>query len=254
MSKGTEMAAWMDPLRLNGRRALVTGAGSGIGRAASMALSSAGAHVVGLDRDHDSVVEAMSGEPARMESLVLDVADHEAIGRVLGDRSFDIVVNAAGIMIRGGLDDTSFEEWNRVLAVNITGAFNILKAVVPNMPDGSSIIQIASIAAHTGYRYPAYSASKGAVLTLTRQLARELGPRRIRVNSISPGVIVTGLNDAHFSDPRNREPALMQTPLGRLGEPLDIAYAVLFLASDMSAFVTGTDVLVDGGLISTAHI
>lgn len=121
------------------------------------------------------------------------------------------------------------------------------------MPEGGSAILVASTTAHSGYRYPAYTASKGGILALTRVLARELGSRRIRVNSISPGVVVTGMNREYFSDAARREPTLAQTPLGRLGEPDDIAKAVLFLASDMSTYISGTDIMIDGGVTSTAH-
>lgn len=117
-------------------------------------------------------------------------------------------------------------------------------------PPGS-IIQISSMMGHTGLAFPAYTATKGAILSLTRQLAGELGPAGIRVNSVSPGMILTAMTQDAMADPTHREHTTTRTPLRALGTPADIAYAVLHLAGDLSTFVTGTDILVDGGLVST---
>jgi NAD(P)-dependent dehydrogenase (short-subunit alcohol dehydrogenase family) len=140
-----------------------------------------------------------------------------------------------------------------VLGVNLTGYFNLLKAVVPSMRDGGSIVLIASHTGRAGYRYPAYTSAKGAIIALARQLARELGPRRIRVNTVSPGVIVTDLTRERFGQPQFSEPVVSQTPLGRLGEPDDVAKVVLFFASDLSSHVDAVDLLIDGGMTSTMY-
>jgi NAD(P)-dependent dehydrogenase (short-subunit alcohol dehydrogenase family) len=240
------------PLDFTGKSVVVTGAASGIGKACASAFASAGASVVALDANGDAL-QTTYASIDNVTTIVADVSDHTAIQDGLGSHHFDVALNAAGIMVRKDLIDTAPQDWNDVIAVNLTGYFNVLKAVVPQMPDGSAVIQIASITAHLGYRYPAYSATKGAILALTRQMARELGPRRIRVNSISPGVIVTGLNNEYFADPDRAEPTVTQTPLGRLGDPADIANVALFLASPLASFITGEDVLVDGGLGTTAH-
>ncbi len=244
-------------LELSGRTALVTGGGSGIGQASALLLASAGASVLALDVNlaglEDTAREAI-GLRGSIEPLVLDVSDRARVGAALGGRAFDIVLNAAGIIVRKDLAATEPEDWDRVLAVNLTGYFNILKAVLPEMRTGGSVIQIASMTAHAGNRYPAYTATKGGILAMTRELAAELGPRRIRVNSISPGVIVTNINREHYMAAGHGDGAVALTPLARLGETEDVARAVLFLASDMSSFVSGADLRVDGGLTTTRVI
>jgi 3-oxoacyl-[acyl-carrier protein] reductase len=240
------------PLDFSGKSVIVTGGASGIGRACVRAFSGAGARVVALDADAAGL-HAAHADDRNVTGVLADVSDHAAVQACIGSDTFDVALNAAGIIVRKDLADTSPQDWQRVISVNLTGYFNVLQAVVPRMPDGSTVIQIASITARLGYRYPAYSATKGAILAMTRQLARELGPRRIRVNSISPGVIVTGLNEQHFADPDHALPTVSQTPLGRLGNPDDIANVALLLASPLASFISGEDVLVDGGLGSTAH-
>ena len=244
-----------NPLNLSKKVALVTGAGSGIGKASAIALLEAGAMVFAVDINEVGLDSLESHHnKANLTKLVLDVGDPAATKKYLSHQSFDIAHSNAGITLRKGILETSHQDWDRVINTNLTGYFNVIQAIVPSMPAGSSLILTASMVAHVGYRYPAYSASKGGILSLTRQLARELGPKRIRVNSISPGMITTGINEKYFADPKISEPTISQTPLGRLGEPEDIAKVVLFLASDLSSFITGADILVDGGLNSTAHV
>jgi NAD(P)-dependent dehydrogenase (short-subunit alcohol dehydrogenase family) len=154
-------------------------------------------------------------------------------------------------MAPDSLAATTPQQWNHVLDVNLTGYFNVLKYAVPGMNRPGSIIQISSMMGHTGLAFPAYTATKGAILALTRQLANELGPVGIRVNSVSPGMILTAMTRDAMTEPTDREHITARTPLRTLGTPGDIAYAVLYLASDLSTFVTGTDILVDGGLTPT---
>lgn len=225
---------------LSGRRALVTGAGSGIGRATADTLTGAGASVLALD---------LAGT-----GTAVDVADYGAVAHALRDEQLDIVVNCAGIMAPDSLATTSPEDWNRVLAVNLTGYYNILKCAVPRLRRPGGIIQISSMQAHIGVAFPAYTAAKGAVISLSRQLAAELGPEGIRVNSISPGMILTGMTEDHLANGPETERVASRTPLRRVGTAQDIANAVLYLASDLSAFVTGTDLLVDGGLTSALNL
>jgi NAD(P)-dependent dehydrogenase (short-subunit alcohol dehydrogenase family) len=228
-------------MSLDGRRAVVTGAGSGIGRATADTLAKAGASVLALD---------ISGA----DTVPVDVSDHAAVENALSGETLDIVVNAAGIMAPDSLAATEPADWDRVLAVNLTGYFNVLKCAVPRMNRPGSIIQISSMMGHIGVAFPAYTATKGAVLALSRQLAGELGPAGIRVNSVSPGMILTGMTEDNLSDGPGRERVAQRTPLRTVGKAEDIANAVLYLASDLSAFVTGTDLLVDGGLISALNL
>lgn len=244
-------------ISLHGRHALVTGGGSGIGRATSEMLAAAGAHVLVLDRNLEpaqETVELIAAGGGTAEPIAVDVTDEAEVVSNLAGRPIDILVNAAGIIVRKGLLDTSLDEWNRVIAVNLTGYFTVLKAAVPALGashHGGRVVQIASVSAQIGYGYPAYTAAKGGVLSLTRELAGELAPLNIRINSISPGVVETGINRDTLGIPGPiRDATIGATPLGRLGVAVDIAKAALFLVSDLADFVTGTNVLVDGGLIS----
>jgi NAD(P)-dependent dehydrogenase (short-subunit alcohol dehydrogenase family) len=248
---------------LKDESALVTGAGSGIGRQTALLLAQAGARVAGFDRDGDAVartVDEITSAGGTAQPLTGDAADPaqvrtavEQAGSRLGP--LRVLVNAAGIVVRKGLLETTPEEWQRVLDTNITGYFNFLQAAVPRLEaaGGGRIVQIASIAGHVGYGYVSYTAAKGAVLAITRQLANELAAKRIRINSISPGVIETGLNRDTLSTDAIRDATIANTPWGRIGRPDDIAQAALWLVSPGSEFVTGTDLIVDGGMTSCIH-
>jgi NAD(P)-dependent dehydrogenase (short-subunit alcohol dehydrogenase family) len=243
--------------------ALVTGAGSGLGRATALLLAGRGARVAAFDLNAEAVETARqeiveSGGEAAAFAGDSSVEEHAAAAVREAVQRFGkltILVNAAGIVIRKGLLETSGEEWRRVIDVNLNGYFHFLRAAVPEMQaaGGGRIVQIASIAGHIGYGYPSYTAAKGGILALTRQLAAELAPHGIRINSISPGVIATGLNVDTLSQQAIRQATVANTPWGRIGEPADIARAVLFLVSSESDFVTGTDLVVDGGMISCIH-
>ncbi|GAB3969570.1 SDR family oxidoreductase [Actinoallomurus acanthiterrae] len=248
----------VDVISLSGRRAVVTGAGSGIGRATAVILAKAGASVLALDINKKGLSEtkavAFRSSDMEIDVATVDVSDYAAIESVLSDENLDIVVNSAGIMAPDSLATTSSQDWDRVLAVNLTGYFNVLKSAVPHMNCPGSMIQISSMMGHIGLAFPAYTATKGAILSLSRQLAGELGPDGIRVNSVSPGMILTGMTQDNLSDDDQRDHIADRTPLRTVGAPEDIANAVLYLASDLSAFVTGTDILIDGGLISTLNL
>jgi NAD(P)-dependent dehydrogenase (short-subunit alcohol dehydrogenase family) len=245
-------------LDLTGARALVTGGGSGIGKGSALLLASAGAHVVVIDRHLPSAQETarlIVSEGGTADPVEVDVTVPRDVERAVGSLPLNILVNAAGIIVRKSLLETTHEEWQRVVDVNLTGYFNVLKAAVPALAksSGGRIVQIASVTAQIGYGYPSYTAAKGGVFSMTRQLASELAPMGIRINSISPGVIETGINQDTLTQQAIRNATIGHTPLGRLGLPIDIAKAVLFLVSDLSEFVTGTNVLVDGGLISAIN-
>ncbi|MFF5987105.1 SDR family NAD(P)-dependent oxidoreductase [Prauserella flavalba] len=238
--------------------AVITGAASGIGRACALRLATTGATVALLDvngaEDTRREVEERGGKAAE---YAVDVTDDNAIREVIGrlPAAPRVLVNAAGIIVRKKLLDCSVEEWRRVVDVNLTGYFVLLRNVIPAMADagGGSIVQIASIAGHTGYGFSSYTAAKGGVLALTKQLAAELAEHRIRINSVSPGVVESGLNRDTLSNQAIRTATVDNIPLGRLGEPDDIARVVAFLSGDEADFVTGADLVADGGMISTIH-
>lgn len=226
----------------------MTGASSGIGLAAARAFSAAGDKVLGID-----LTSPTAEEHGDIEFVTADVTDETSLAEALLGRSIDVVVNCAGIIVRKGIEDTTLAEWNRVIGVNMTGSFLVIKAALPALKSSQhspSIVQVASISGHIAYGYPAYTASKGAVLALTRELATELAPLGIRVNSISPGVTRTGINTDTLSVGEISEATLDATPLGRLGAPEDMAEAIRFIAGPGASFITGQDLVVDGGMSS----
>jgi NAD(P)-dependent dehydrogenase (short-subunit alcohol dehydrogenase family) len=243
--------------------AVVTGAGSGIGRACALRLAADGANLALLDANGDAARQTrtlIEDRGGRAAEFAADVTDEDAVAAVMEQVREElgaprILVNAAGIIVRKKLLESTLQEWRRVLDVNLTGYFIMLRNVVPAMAaaGGGAIVQVASIAGHIGYGFSSYTAAKGGVLALTRQLAGELAEQGIRINSVSPGVVHSGLNRDTLGDEAIRAATEANTPVGRIGEPEDIANAVVFLASPQAGYVTGTDLVVDGGMISKIH-
>ncbi|AZP16047.1 SDR family oxidoreductase [Streptomyces aquilus] len=229
--------------RLAGKVVVVTGAARGQGAAEAAALARAGARVVVTDvrPEGDGCRRLDVSKETDWAELAAEL--EESYGQVHG------LVNNAGIIQRGRLGDVSAEDMARVQAVNTTGPLLGIQYLAPLMPPGSSIVNVGSSAALTGYYPVAYTASKWALRGVSRIAAMELGPRGIRVNTIHPGYIETDMTAA--ATEAFRETTLRETPLGRSGTVDDIAPLVVFLISDESSFITGTDIPVDGGL--TAH-
>ena len=162
----------------------------------------------------------------------------------------DILVNNAGITLRKSVHETTVDEWDRVQNINLKGMFLGIKTVIPlmRMSGGGSIVNISSVAGLIGSTQSAYGASKGAVRVLSKSIAVEYGREGIRCNSVHPGVIETDMTEGMLSDPQTRERRLQNTPLGTFAVARDVAYAVLYLASDESRYVTGSELVIDGGL------
>lgn len=233
---------------LAGRVAVVTGAGGGLGQSIVTLLASMGASVVATD------VREPQGLPAAL-SLACDITrepDVEAIARRVRETfgRCDVLVNNAGYLATGArLEELSSEDWDKVMNVNLRGSFYCGKHFVRMMLErqSGSIVNLASIGARLPADSSAYGPSKAGVLGLTHQMAVEWGPRGVRANSVSPGLIRTPMSEAFYQDEHLHQARKAFVPMGRIGVPMDIASAVAFLASDASAYMNGQDILVDGG-------
>lgn len=238
-----------DWLGLTGRRAVVTGGASGIGRAAGAALAAAGAEVIAVDRD----IAPLSGSGLRAEAC--DISSEQAVAD-LAERvgPCDIVVNAAGIIRPGALADVDTADWNVLIAVNLTGYLLVSRAFARRMAvrGGGSLVHVASISGtHAQANSGAYSASKAALIVMSQQFALELGPQGIRSNTVSPGMVRTPMTEEYYQAPGVAERRDRAVPIGRVAVPDDIADVITFLASDRARYVTGADIVVDGGFTTT---
>jgi NAD(P)-dependent dehydrogenase (short-subunit alcohol dehydrogenase family) len=253
--------------RLDGKVALITGAASGIGRIAASLFAREGARVVLADvSDEEGNVTAegivaAGGHAAYVHADVSTPADAERMVGFAVDRfgSINVLYNNAGIFPGddGSVTDTPEETWDRVMAINLKGVFLGCKYGIPAMlaSGGGSIINVASFVALMGAAAPqvAYTASKGGVLSMTREIAVEFARRGIRANALCPGPIETPLLAELLAEPARRERRLVHIPLGRFGQAEEIATAALFLASDESSYITGATFVVDGG-ITAAYV
>jgi NAD(P)-dependent dehydrogenase (short-subunit alcohol dehydrogenase family) len=255
------MPATSDPFGLVGRVCVVTGAASGIGRGIAHALAQEGARVAVLDRnlagaeETQALIAAAGGDAL---AIACDVTSPESIedaerNVVAKFGAADVLVNNAGMIRAGTLDTLPIAEWNALLSVNLTGYFLCAQAFGRAMRERGSgaLIHVSSISATNATAAAgAYSVAKAGVTMLSRQLAVEWGPRGVRSNSVHPGMIYTPLSQAMYDQPGVKERRSAAIPVGRIGTPDDIAQAVVFLAGIRSAYVTGTEVVVDGGFTS----
>tara|TARA_R110002012_G_scaffold317031_1_gene532789 strand:- start:10702 stop:11469 length:768 start_codon:yes stop_codon:yes gene_type:complete len=246
---------------LTGKRAIVTGGGSGIGRAISIALATNGAHVSIMDLDEENaqeVVLEITKAGGEASAVKCDVSDEKSVKQAMDVKVIDILINNAGVAHIGNVSNTTPEDMDRIYNINVKGAYHCLRAGVNLMKGkGGTIINVSSIAAHVGItdRF-AYSMSKGAIHAMTLSVARDFLANNIRCNSISPARVHTPFVDGFLEKnyPGNEKEmfqALSSTqPIGRMGKPSEIGALVLYLCSDEASFITGTDFPIDGGFIT----
>jgi NAD(P)-dependent dehydrogenase (short-subunit alcohol dehydrogenase family) len=244
---------------LLGKTALITGASKGLGKAIALALAQAGAGIALVSRDRtklNDVAAEIRASGGNASVFVADVTDEAQVAQVcdavaaqFGD-TLHILINNAGINIRKPVTDFTLAEWNSVLTTNLTSVFLLCRAFVPMMKGSGygRIINMTSMMSHISLPgRTAYSASKTALLGFNRALALELAAEKITVNGISPGVCDTEINTPLMQNPELRAQFLAKIPVGRFGEPSEIAKLALYLCSEDAGFITGTDVIIDGG-------
>ncbi|MGF9820101.1 glucose 1-dehydrogenase [Brevibacillus agri] len=247
--------------RLKGKVAIITGAAGGLGAAQAKLFTQEGAKIVATDlreEELDNVVKEINKNGGEAISCRHDVAVEEDWLHVVKKSisefgKIDVLVNNAGIGTDSGLDDFTIERWDRVMNVNLTGCVMGMKHTVPVMKKagGGSIINISSISGIVAVNNTnAYTASKGAVRSISKAAAIELAKYSIRVNSVHPGIITTPMSENAMANDQAKSWFQFMTPLPRLGKPEDVAYGVVYLASDESSFVTGTELVIDGGWIA----
>jgi glucose 1-dehydrogenase len=250
-------------MNLQDKVAIVTGAGSGIGKAIAQALSDAGAAVcINYYKAYEDEAKQHAKSLPHAIAVSADVSDPDEAARLVATTvrelgGLDVLVNNAGIEHSIPLLDLEVSDWDAVIAVNLRGAFCCLQAAARAMRDsgqGGSIVNISSIHEDVAFPgYASYCASKGGLRMLMRNAAVELSQHRIRVNNIAPGAIITPINAATLHDPTKVETLQRIIPLGRMGKPEEVANAVVFLASEAASYVTGATYYVDGGMVRYAQ-
>ena len=250
-------------MRLKGNRAIITGGASGIGAAIVEAFIQEGAAVVVADLTQPTgraASESVRTDNVQPFFVPADVSDHVSVEAMIGEAvdrlgGLDILVNNAGVGTPGKLLDTEYDEWNRIIAINLTGTFLVSKLALPHLlaGGGGCIVNMASAAGLVGVRdRAAYCASKGGVISLTRSIAVDYVDQGLRCNAICPGTVDTPWVDrmvSQYPDPEAARTAMVaRQPMGRLGRPEEIAQAAVYLASPAAGFVTGTCLVIDGGL------
>lgn len=254
------MSGLLDRFRLDGQVAVITGGAGGLGKAAAALFVEAGASVVITDRDGAAAEAAAKAIGGACRPAVLDVTDEADVARVVdgivaADGRIDVLLNNAGIAIRRPTTELSLDDWNRVLAVNLTGMFLSARAAARHMIAAGSgaIVNTASIMGLSGgglYPNISYQATKGAVVNMTRALAVEWAPHGIRVNAVAPTWVRTDLVLGLIAQPGLQEAMERVMPLRRLAEPEEVALAMLYLASPAAGMTTGHILAVDGGFLA----
>lgn len=252
-------------LRQAGSVAVVTGAASGIGRATAERLAGEGAAVALLDRSGPAVelvAQELIKQGLTANAWQCDVTDEIEVSRVVGEVTeslgpIAVLCTAAGILESGEIIEQSLDMWDRTLDVNLRGQLIVLRAVLPGMYErkAGSVVMMSSVSALVGDRsVSAYAVSKAGVSSLAKQVAAEGAAFGVRCNAVCPGWVNTPFNDVVFTSPDERDEVVRRTvPLGREGTPAEVAALVAFLASNEAAYITGTSVLIDGGLLLGVH-
>lgn len=253
--------SWETRFSLKGKKALITGASSGIGTAIAEVFAEAGADIAGHGRDSGRLsalgarIEATGRQFAAITGDLADAEQTEAVAKraleLLG--RIDILVNSAGIALTGPAVDFDLSDWQRTLAVNLTAPFILSRAVLPSMMARKQG-KIINISSQTGVialqDHAAYATSKGGLNALTKSLMTEAAPYNVQVNAICPTVVLTDMGKELWSAPEKKDPFIARTPLGRFGEPLEVADMALYLASPASDLVNGAVLMIEGGYSS----
>ena len=253
--------SWENRFGLAGKSALITGASSGIGTAIAEVFADAGADIAGHGRDKGRLaalqgrVEAAGRRFVAVTGDLADSAETEAIAATALEAfgRIDILVNSAGIALTGPVTDYDLGDWQRTMAVNLTAPFILSKALLPGMMERRQG-KIINISSQTGVialqDHAAYATSKGGLNALTKSLMTEAAPHNIQVNAICPTVVLTEMGKQLWSAPEKKDPFIARTPLGRFGEPIEIADMALYLASPASDLVNGAIMMIEGGYSS----
>lgn len=244
--------------KLQDRIALITGASKGLGKAMALALADAGARIALVSRDMDklnAVATEIRERGGSAELFVCDVADEKGVSALESDVAsrmgkIQILVNNAGVNVRKSITDFTLDEWNFVLGTNLTAVFLMCRAFVPHMKGSGygRILNMTSIMSHISLPgRAAYSSSKAGLLGLTKALALELAPDGVTVNGISPGPFATEMNTVLMQNPEINQQFLSKIPIGQWGKVEDIGKLAVYLCGEEASFITGTDILIDGG-------
>ena len=245
--------------RLSGKIAIVTGSGGGIGQAIAMRFAQEGAHVWVTDINGETAeetVQIIKAKGGAATAMLVDVSKGQDVNALIRNVEkahglADILVNNAGILVRGEVRQLSDADWAKLREVNLDAILRLSRDALPLLRKSKSpsIINISSIMANRGLRpLAAYTATKGAITALTKGLAVEYAPFNVRVNSVAPGYVETGITDRLLKLPPVKKALIDKTPMGRLGQPEDMTGAAVFFASDDSLYCTGSELAVDGGM------
>lgn len=253
--------SWQTRFNLAGKTALITGASSGIGAAIAEVFAEAGADIAGHGRDAPRLAalrETVEAKGRRFAAITGDLSDpretETVAAQALSDfGKIDILVNSAGVALTGPVVDYELSDWQRTMAVNLTAPFILSKALLPGMMERKQG-KIINISSQTGVialqDHAAYATSKGGLNALTKSLMTEAAPHNVQVNAICPTVVLTEMGKQLWSAPEKKDPFIARTPLGRFGEPVEIADMALYLASPASGLVNGAIMMIEGGYSS----